>query len=132
MLELGIHKICKDNKISIISRTPFGFGFLTGRISEKKKFPENDHRKYWNLKQTKKLIKLNKEIFKKLKKNNITQPQFCLNFCMSFPFVSLVIPGMMTKEEIKENAQVLQMNNFSEEEINQIIEINNNSDIFKK
>ena len=51
---------------------------------------------------------------------------------MSFPFVSLVIPGMMTKEEIKENAQVLQMNNFSEEEINQIIEINNNSDIFEK
>ena len=67
MLELGIHKICKDNKISIISRTPFGFGFLTGRISEKKKFPENDHRKYWNLKQTKKWIKLSKEIFKNVK-----------------------------------------------------------------
>ena len=63
MLELGIHKICKDNKISIISRTPFGFGFLTGRISEKK-ISENDHRKYWNLKQTKKWIKLSKKFSK--------------------------------------------------------------------
>ena len=33
VIELGIEKKCKKNNIAVLSRTPFSFGFLTGKIN---------------------------------------------------------------------------------------------------
>lgn len=131
LIELGIEKICKKNKISIISRTPLCFGFLSGNIKKNKKFPKNDHRSYWSQNQTKKWIESGKSLYKNMLRNKkCSQAQFSLKFCISIPEILITIPGMMNIDQVKENTEVLDMNPLSKNEIDEVIKFNKKENHF--
>ncbi len=124
-IKLGIEKECKKNNIALITRTPFSFGFLTGKINAFNYFPKNDHRSLWSDDQKKKWVSLSKKLYESnLFSKKISQAQLCLRFCMSVPEVSLTIAGMMSEKEVIENSDVLDMKPFSDRQTQNIIEFN--------
>lgn len=125
ILEKNIYERCKKMKIKIIARTPLAFGFLTGKYSANQIFDENDHRKFWKIDQRIKWIEESNKIFEKVvKEENVTRAQLCLNFCLSFPQIYVVLPGMINKSQIIENVKAEKIKNLSEENISKIKEYN--------
>ena len=56
----------------------------------------------------------------------------CLNFCLSFPEISIVLPGMMKRSEVLENSLVNQVAPLNRAEIKKIINFNLNKYSFLK
>ena len=133
VIKLGIEKECKRNNIALISRTPFSFGFLTGKINAYNYFPKNDHRSLWSNDQKKKWISLSKKLYENnLLSKKLSQAQLCLKFCMSLPEVSLTIAGMMSEKEVIENSDVLDMKALNKRQIQYIINFNKDNEPFIK
>ncbi len=131
VIELGIEKECKKNNITVISRTPFGFGFLTGKINNNHYFPKNDHRSLWSNDQKNKWVAYSKKLFEsKFLSTKYSQAQFCLRFCMSFPEVSLTIAGMVSEKEVSENTDVLGMVPMNSKQTEHIIKFNRENESF--
>ena len=125
VIELGIEKECKKNNISVISRTPFSFGFLTGKVNTFQNFPKNDHRSLWSNAQKKKWVGCSKKLFERNSfSKDFSQAQLCLSFCMSFQDISLTIAGMINEREVIENSAVLEMIPMSNRQIENIIKFN--------
>ena len=131
LIESGIEKECKKNNIAVISRTPFSFGFLTGKINAEHCFQNNDHRSLWSDDQKKRWIGCSKKLFESnLHSKKPSQAQFCLSFCMSLPEVSVTIAGMTNEEEVLENSNVLGMRPMSKTQIKKIIIFNKHNESF--
>tara|TARA_Y100000590_G_C15662636_1_gene993273 strand:+ start:782 stop:1750 length:969 start_codon:yes stop_codon:yes gene_type:complete len=129
----GLFKKCKNNKVGIIGRTPLCFGFLTGKYNAKSFFHEDDHRSRWSKKQielwsTAYTLFLN-NLRNKDKQNN---PQISLRFCLSFSEISTVIPGMLNKSHVVENAISSDLGKYPIETINKFHEIYNKNSFFIK
>ena len=131
VIESGIVKDCKKNNIALISRTPFGFGFLTGKINVDHCFQNNDHRRLWNSDQKKRWVDYSKKLFESnLHSKKPSQAQFCLSFCMSLPEVSITVAGMLNEKEVLENSNVLGMKPMNKTQIKQIIRFNKHNESF--
>jgi len=131
VIELGIEKECKKNNIAVISRTPFSFGFLTGKINANHYFPNNDHRSLWSNAQKKKWVNCSKKLYNgNFHSKKISQAQLCLRFCMSFQEVSLTIAGMINVKEVLENSAVLGMKPLNNKQIQHIVRFNKNIEAF--
>ncbi len=107
IIENGLIKSCKKNKIGIIARTPLVYGYLTGKINEKQNLLKRDHRKKWSKKQLQ-IWPQAPKIFKSLiNGKNQTITQFCLQFCSSFQEITTTIPGMISENQVIENSTSL-------------------------
>jgi len=89
----------------VIIRIPILFGLLAGKFDRNSKFGENDHRRS-NLSPEKLNAYLDKfekmkPFFEKHKKYSYAQ--LSLRFCISHPAANVVIPGMKTIKQVKEN-----------------------------
>ena len=123
-IENNLFKKCKQNNIGIICKTPLSFGFLTGNILLNNNFHKNDHRNRFSPEQLRIWSTAIKKFLKEYR-NDIknTNAQISLRFCLSFSEISTVIPGMLTKEQVKENIISSQLGSFPEEIINQFKKI---------
>ncbi len=115
ILENGLIRKCKANGVGIVVRTPLCFGFLTGKYKAEDKYNKNDHRSRWNKKQ----IELWSNAYKLFasetdKKRKMTEAQIAICFCLSHEEVSTVIPGMLTKDHVKENAESSRYSSYDE------------------
>lgn len=129
-IENGLIELAGDKQIGVIGRTPFCFGFLTGKISEKTNFSPDDHRLNWpkkQLKQWSNAISLFEKLYSSKK---WTPSHLALKFCLSFKNISTVIPGMMNNGEIKENIKSSDLDDLSEEDINIIKNIYKTHEFF--
>ena len=88
---------------AVIARTPLCFGFLGGSVDENTNFPEDDHRSRWPREQIAWWVRGAKAMLK-LAEPGQSAGQFALRFCLSFPAVTSVIPGILTAQEAVENA----------------------------
>jgi len=101
---LPLLKAAREKGYGIIARMPLQFGLLTGKFDNAVSFPDNDHRKnrlvpsiidtcanvlapVWNL----------------CAKYNCTKTQLALSYVLSYPEVSVIIPGIRTKEHVAGN-----------------------------
>lgn len=101
---LPLLKAAGEKGYGIIARMPLQFGLLTGKFDNAVSFPDNDHRKnrlvpaiidtcanvlapVWNL----------------CAKYNCTKTQLALSYVLSYPEVSVIIPGIRTKEHAAGN-----------------------------
>ena len=84
-------------------RTPLCFGFLTGEYSATQEYDASDHRSRWNVEQ-RRVWSSAYDLFSGVKGRTDSPAQFALRFCLSFDAVSSVIPGMLTREHVRENA----------------------------
>lgn len=105
-IECGLLTTIKTNGASLIARTPLCFGFLTNRFTENTTFPEHDHRNRWSQKQVNRWIAMSNKV-----KTLIYDHQegelipTALRFCLSYPEVSCVIPGIIQASEVSLNAE---------------------------
>lgn len=118
---IGLFNLCEKRNIKTIIRTPLGQGVLSG------KFEFNgdsaDLRQQWSEEKVKKQVEIYKNMLSVLNPNSYTDAQNCLRFCLSNPNVSVIIPGMKTKNEVIENVKSLDFPLLTEIEKERIKEI---------
>ena len=120
-IENGLLGLAKKKSVGIIARTPLCFGFLSDR--KVKQFHPRDHRTSRPLEQLKRWESA-QDLFGSMNKGRSrTFAQLALQFCLSFPAVSTVIPGMLKVSEVMENSSASNLGVLSEQELSQINEI---------
>lgn len=120
-VESGLMDAAAKEGIAIIGRTPLCFGFLTGAYSSKTQFDARDHRSAW----TKEQIELWANASRKFKAAfdvtiKQTEAQAALRYCLSYPTLSTVIPGMLKVSEVEENASASDLGPLSKDELKKI------------
>ncbi len=100
----GLFALCKKTHIGVIARTPLAAGVLAGRLDPAAVFPATDHRQRFSTEIRRKwveAVKLLEPVFDDAP--SATPAQQALRFCLSFPMVTSVIPGMMRRDEVVED-----------------------------
>ncbi|OGS08520.1 MAG: hypothetical protein A2270_11030 [Elusimicrobia bacterium RIFOXYA12_FULL_51_18] len=101
----GLFELCRQTDTGIIARTPLCFGFLTGQYPDTSALPESDHRRRWSKEQVERWHKAPRLFAGALETQRPQTPaQSALRFCISYPAVTSVIPGMLTPAQVEENA----------------------------
>ncbi|HIC44630.1 MAG TPA: aldo/keto reductase [Sulfurimonas sp.] len=129
-LDCGLMSLAQDTQTSLIARTPLSFGFLSGRIAMNTQFESWDHRSRWPQEQVNAWVSGAEELLDCMSnKSTQTKPQFAMRFCLSFPQVSAVIPGMMTEEEVLENIRASELGPLTTMEMDNLekVYLENNS-----
>jgi aryl-alcohol dehydrogenase-like predicted oxidoreductase len=89
-----------------IGRTPLCFGFLAGTIKRDTVFPAADHRNGWSRAQLDNWIDGATELLAAVSaRPGAEGAESALRFCLAFPAVSSVIPGILTPAEAAGNAR---------------------------
>jgi aryl-alcohol dehydrogenase-like predicted oxidoreductase len=103
-LETGLLDRAVERNIAIIARTPLAFGFLSGSVTRDTVFPEGDHRRKLPPSQIARWIEGSNRLFEVADQPDTqTRSQIALRFCLSFEGISVVIPGMLTADEVRAN-----------------------------
>ena len=93
-----------------------------GGYSATQQYDASDHRSRWNIEQ-RKVWASAYELFSGIKGRTDSPAQFALRFCLSFDAVSSVIPGMLTRAHVEENAAASNGPAFGAAEIRRIGDI---------
>jgi aryl-alcohol dehydrogenase-like predicted oxidoreductase len=92
------------HNIGIIVRVPFDEGALTGNVTPDTKFPEGDFRNnYFAGKRKHDVWEHIQDITEDLNIDVVQMPEYALRYCLSFPAVSTVIPGMRNIKHVESN-----------------------------
>ncbi len=127
----GLLTLAAARGTAIIARTPLCFGFLSGKVDENTKFPDGDHRNAWSHAQKQVWATGAKRAWSLAKPGaDESMSQTAIRFCLSFPAVSVVLPGPLTEHEVIENAGASARGPLSASAIDAIIEMNQNTDFF--
>lgn len=97
-----------DVKCGVIIRSPLSGGMLTGRFDENTKFPKSDDRSVFM--HGKLLIdrcKIGNALKKKFGLSNDDLTIFSLNFLLSDPDISVIIPGATSTTQMVNNLKVI-------------------------
>lgn len=122
--EIELLPMAAQHNIGIIARVPLASGFLTGKFTKDTRFPPNDHRSHsltpeWIEKTVAKVQRLG--LLAKGKKKILAQ--IALQFVLSHPAVSVVIPGAKNATQVLENVRASDSVLLSEGELKNIREL---------
>jgi len=132
-LEVGLFDLSSQENSGVIGRTPLCFGFLSGNFQAGANFNDRDHRSSWSPKQIELWADAHHRFSEALSSSqDHTASQNALRFCLSYPAVTTVIPGMMSKAEVLENAAATEMDLLTQAELGKIREVYENSVFFAK
>jgi aryl-alcohol dehydrogenase-like predicted oxidoreductase len=106
--------------VGIMVRVPDASGLLTGKITEKTILNQNDHRSYrkkeWIIEALKKI-----ENIKSIAENkDWTIPQLAIKFILSQKPISVVIPTILSTEELELFSEMSDGTYLKEKELKQI------------
>jgi aryl-alcohol dehydrogenase-like predicted oxidoreductase len=105
---LPLLKAAGEKGYGIIARMPLQFGLLTGKFDEGASFPENDHRKNRLVPSIVEACALAlAPVWELCKKYNCSKTQLALSYLLSYPEVSVIIPGIRTPEQVQGNTEGL-------------------------
>jgi aryl-alcohol dehydrogenase-like predicted oxidoreductase len=95
----------REHGYGIITRMPLQFGLLTGKFTRESRFSGSDHRSFRLAPGLlDRLLTFFEQSIRPLaERHHMTPTAFALGFCLSFPEVSTVIPGIKTPEQAAEN-----------------------------
>lgn len=98
---------CRKNNIGVIARVPFDEGSLTGKIRPDTTFAPDDFRnEYFQGDRKQEVWKRVQQIASDASISVDQLPELALQFCLSDPAVSTVIPGMRNPKHVAANAAV--------------------------
>jgi aryl-alcohol dehydrogenase-like predicted oxidoreductase len=98
---------CRKNNIGVIARVPFDEGSLTGKIRPETKFAADDFRnEYFQGDRKKEVWDRVQQISRDAAISVDQMPELALQFCLSDPAVSTVIPGMRNPKHVTANTAV--------------------------
>ncbi len=104
--ECGLFARCLERGVGVIVRTPLCFGYLSAKRAGTKSFAGQDHRANWPESQLR-IWSAAPGLFAPFygPGSGRTASQLALGFCLAEPAVSVVIPGMMTVDQVDENTE---------------------------
>lgn len=130
-IENGLLKVAQDRGVGIVARTPLCFGFLSGTIRPNTVFPPGDHRHNWSKTQIETWIRGADELLGTVPRPpGSTSTQAALRFCLSFPAVSTVIPGMLSAAEVDEDAAASGLGPLPSQAVEAVIGLNRSRTFF--
>ncbi len=122
--EVGLAEISIRERSGLLAYSPLAFGYLTGKYRNEK-LPKNsrmslfkDFTRYKNENS----VKAIEEYYKIAKKHNMNFAQMSIKFCEIQPFVTSVIIGATTMEQLKTNIESVNVN-LNSQIINEINEV---------
>jgi aryl-alcohol dehydrogenase-like predicted oxidoreductase len=127
----GLFEEVAKRRAGFIGRTPLCFGFLSGTIKRDTVFPPGDHRNGWSRAQLENWIDGAAELLAAVGARPGTEgARSALRFCLAFPAVSSVIPGILTPAEAAENASASRAGALSEPAVEAVLAINRSREFF--
>jgi aryl-alcohol dehydrogenase-like predicted oxidoreductase len=118
-LDTGALEACASHGVGVIGRTPLCYGFLSGQLDAGVVFGEGDHRGRWSAAQRARWAAAPGHFERVRAREQQTPAQFALRFCLSFPAISTVIPGMLSVTEVEENAAASSLGALSPADLEQ-------------
>jgi aryl-alcohol dehydrogenase-like predicted oxidoreductase len=116
-IDCGLFDLCLEKNIGIIGRTPLCFGFLTGEYSDSKKFHSLDHRSKWSPEQIKRWAEAYQLFTENLTgADRYSNAQIAIRYCLSYPVISTVIPGMLVEGHVRDNVAASDQGTLEEKE----------------
>ena len=123
--EVGLAEISVREKSGLLAYSPLASGYLSGKYRNGQ-MPKNSRMdlffEFWPRYRTPNAEKVIDEYFKISKKYNLNLAQMSLKFCEIQPFMTSVIIGATTMEQLKINTESVNVN-LSEEIIKEINEV---------
>jgi len=120
-IDCGLLKRCQELGIAVIARTPLCFGFLTGRYGWDDISGPQDHRARWPREKVELWVAAAARYAEVIHSGGVqTAAQKALRFCLSFDALSAVIPGILTDEQVHENALASSLGVLTPEELSQV------------
>jgi len=117
-LSLPLLNKAGEKGYGIIARMPLQFGLLTGKFDMGAVFPGNDHRKN---RLTPEVVNVCSTalapVWGLCEKYNCTKTQLALSYILSYNEVSVIIPGIRTKEHVAGNTTGLFQLDIADREI---------------
>jgi aryl-alcohol dehydrogenase-like predicted oxidoreductase len=127
----GLLAEVESRQAGFIGRTPLCFGFLSGAISKETVFPPGDHRLGWSRAQLDNWIEGAADLLSAVKAAPGQEgARSALRFCLWFPAISSVIPGILTPDEADLNAQASAFGPLPKEAVEAVLEINRQRQFF--
>ncbi len=117
VLDIGLLALAREKGVGIIARTPLSFGYLSGCLNGYEAFETGDHRANWPESQRKRWAAGYKMFDFLSEGTNRTPAQAALKFCLSYPEISSVIPGMLEIRHIDENIASSDLHKLEFEEL---------------
>ncbi len=117
----GLLDLCAHHQTGCIIRTPLCFGFLTGQYTERTNFDPTDQRSRWTPDQRHRWAEAGRKFnAAALPLPEQTPAQLALRYCLSYPSVSTVIPGMLTVSHVQDNAGASPLGPLTSTELHRI------------
>jgi aryl-alcohol dehydrogenase-like predicted oxidoreductase len=130
-LTSGLFDEATRHDAGFIARTPLCFGFLSGTIRRDTVYPPGDHRLGWSRAQLDNWIDGAQELLAVVSASpGKSAVESALRFCLSFPAVSSVIPGILSAAEAEENAKASSLARLAPEAIEAVLAINRTREFF--
>lgn len=101
--------------VGIIAREPLANGFLTAKYDEDVEFPEGDIRADWPREYIAARSQAASRLADLVSGRDMTPAQLCLRYALSRDAVSVVIPGIKTPEQARENLAASALGSLDEE-----------------
>ncbi len=99
--------LCRERRVGVIARVPFDEGGLAGTLAEETVFEEGDFRRgYFSGGLLKETARRAKAVERVLVPGAPDLAAAALRFCLSFPEVSSVIPGMRRAAHVEANSRM--------------------------
>ena len=126
--EVGLAEISFRDKIGLLAYSPLAIGYLTGKYRNNqipKKSRLDVDRDFWTRYNKPNAEKAVEAYYQIAKKNNIDMAQMSLKFCEIQPFVTSVIIGATTMEQLKTDIESVNVKLTDEiiKEINEVQKI---------
>ncbi len=112
----GLFATCVERGIGVIARTPLCFGYLSGTLTGEETFAPGDHRNNWPREQLRRWAQSPALFAPLVAGRGRTISQLALQYCLSEPAVSTVIPGMLTTAQARENIAAAELPPLSPED----------------
>jgi len=131
VLDSGLLAEVEQRGAGFIGRTPLCFGFLSGTVDRATVFPPGDHRLGWSRAQLDNWIDGASDLLAALgARPGREGAHSALRFCLAYPAVSTVIPGILTAAEAEENAAASDREPLSGRALDAVLDINRRRQFF--
>lgn len=130
-LKGGLFDEIVRRKAGFIGRTPLCFGFLSGTIARQTTFPPGDHRLGWSRAQLDNWIDGAADLLQAVGAAvGVDGVVSALRFCLSFPAVATIIPGILTPGEAEADARASDAGPLARRAVEAVLQINDRRQFF--
>jgi len=94
---------CRENDVAVIARVPFDEGTLTGTLTVDSRWPDDDWRSMYFVKENLESSVAHADALRPLIPDGMSMPELALRFILNNPDVSTIIPGMRKLNHVRSN-----------------------------